>query len=233
MVRWDARAIENLCSGRERTPRVIDSDEDFALDNDLPFARRGSNSNIQEASSGHRTRMGYSPGLDSIISSDEDIQPRRRETASFDGMGLTARSVMGKRFSNDQQHLIATVPRQVASGFASDDIVSEGDSEMIQEEYASVAQVEDPPQTPIQQNLMFRRQVYEDEHDQDIIDDETDTGIVILHLQAEQMRDPADTWDASHSKQPQLLVILACSALCHPLTTAKQVPESPLMICGK
>jgi hypothetical protein len=122
---------------------------------------------------GHRTRLGYSPSLNSIISSDENVQPQRRESPVTGAM--LARSAIDNGFNDDHQRLmLAFNSRQktLPCDCSSDEIISDGELERDNEDYASKERTENSLKTPVQ-DLVFRRQLHNDE--QDIIDDETDT----------------------------------------------------------
>lgn len=87
---------------------------------------------------------------------------------------MLAGSVIDNGFNDDHQRLLAFNSRQktLPCDCSSDEIISDGELERDNKDYASRDRTENSLKTPVQ-DLVFRRQLHNDE--QDIIDDETDT----------------------------------------------------------
>lgn len=230
IVRWDATAIENLRENlhgrRERTPSIIDSDDDYLYGDELLLDHLDV-TKIQEAAFGHRSRMGYSPGLDSIISSDEDMPIRWRVDPSSNAVNVSSRNVMAESCSYIQQRFFATDPKQVPSrrDWPSDDIISDGESEKDEGNDLSRKRKEKSSPTPVQQFLMFRRQAFND--GQDIIDDETDPESVYSHIGLPEGACEANGGPSKHSRRfsPKAAPIARNSSMFSILSSSGENPE--------
>ncbi|KAJ9091700.1 hypothetical protein QFC19_008991 [Naganishia cerealis] len=177
LARWDARAVqnlrENLRGSHGRGASIIHSDDEGVPEHGLLSEQRHGLNAHHASSFGRRVRIEYSPGQDSIISSDGYIQQGGRDVVSSVGMiDISGGEAMCETASLEQRFLATDfdqlmIPRD---HYPNDDLISDG--EFDGDVYQADKETRDPMPRPFRSLAIWHRA--RDDHD--IIDEETSSG---------------------------------------------------------